>query len=91
MNRKFDLTKGNIIKDLLLVALPTLGTSLIQMAYNLTDMFWVSKVDQMGLVPEEAVAAVGTIGFFPWFGFGLIILAKIQRLRNLIHLLSPGK
>lgn len=77
MNKKFDLTKGNIIKDLLLVALPTLGTSLIQMAYNLTDMFWVSKVDQMGLVPEEAVGAVGTIGFFPWFGFGLILLAKI--------------
>jgi putative MATE family efflux protein len=77
MKKKFDLTKGNIIQDLLLVALPTLGTSLIQMAYNLTDMFWVSKVDTMGLVPEEAVGAVGTIGFFPWFGFGLILLAKI--------------
>ena len=49
MNRKFDLTKGNIIKDLLLVALPTLGTSLIQMAYNLTDMFWVSKVTLLPL------------------------------------------
>lgn len=77
MSKKFDLTKGNILKDLLLVALPTLGTSLIQMAYNLTDMFWVSKVDQMGLVSEDAVAAVGTIGFFPWFGFGFILLAKI--------------
>jgi putative MATE family efflux protein len=77
MKRKFDLTTGNIIKDLLLVALPTLGSSLIQMAYNLTDMFWVSKVDQMGLIPEEAVGAVGTIGFYPWFGFGLILLAKI--------------
>lgn len=77
MKKKFDLTKGNIIQDLLLVALPTLGTSLIQMAYNLTDMFWVSKVDTMGLVPEEAVGAIGTIGFFPWFGFGLILLAKI--------------
>lgn len=77
MKRKFDLTTGNILKDLLLVALPTLGSSLIQMAYNLTDMFWVSKVDQMGLVPEEAVGAVGTIGFYPWFGFGLILLAKI--------------
>ncbi len=77
MKKKFDLTKGKIIKDLLIVALPTLGTSLIQMAYNLTDMFWVSKVDQLGQIPEEAVAAVGTIGFFPWFGFGLILLAKV--------------
>jgi putative MATE family efflux protein len=77
MSRKFDLTKGNIIKDLLLVALPTLGTSLIQMAYNLTDMFWVSKVDRLGQIPEQAVAAIGTIGFYPWFGFGLILIAKI--------------
>jgi len=77
MKKKFDLTSGNIIRDLLIVALPTLGTSLIQMAYNLTDMFWVSKVDQLGFIPEEAVGAVGTIGFYPWFGFGLILLAKI--------------
>lgn len=77
MKQKFDLTNGNIISVLLAVALPTLGTSLIQMAYNLTDMFWVSKVNQLGYVPEEAVGAVGTIGFYPWFGFGLILLAKI--------------
>jgi len=77
MKRKFDLTQGNIIKALLIVALPTLGSSLIQMAYNLTDMFWVSRVDQMGMVAEEAVAAVGTVGFYPWFGFGFILLAKI--------------
>ncbi|QMS85399.1 MATE family efflux transporter [Candidatus Xianfuyuplasma coldseepsis] len=77
MKTKFDLTKGNIIKDLLIVALPTLATSLIQMAYNLTDMYWVSKTDQIGLIPEQAVAAIGTVGFYPWFGFGLIMIAKI--------------
>jgi putative MATE family efflux protein len=77
MKRKYDLTKGSILKALLIVALPTLGTSLIQMAYNLTDMFWVARVDQLGLVPEEAVSAIGTVGFYPWLGFGLILLAKI--------------
>ena len=77
MKKKFDLTQGNILKALLIVALPTLGTSLIQMAYNLTDMFWVARVDQLGLVPEEAVSAIGTVGFYPWLGFGLILLAKI--------------
>ena len=77
MKNKIDLTKGNILKDLLIVAIPTLLTSLIQMAYNLTDMFWISSVDQMGLNSEQAVAAIGTAGFYPWFGFGVIMLAKI--------------
>ena len=77
MRNKIDLTNGSILKKLLMVAIPTLLTSLVQMTYNLTDMFWVGKVGQMGLDPEEAIAGVGTAGFFPWFGFGLIFLAKI--------------
>ena len=47
------------------------------MAYNLTDMFWIASVDQIGLDSEQAVAAIGTAGFYPWFGFGIIMLAKI--------------
>ncbi len=77
MKNKLDLTKGNILKDILIVAIPTLLSSLIQMAYNLTDMFWVARVDQIGLIPEQAVSAVGTVGFYPWLGFGFIMLAKI--------------
>jgi len=77
MTNKYDLTKGSILKALIVVALPTLFSSLIQMAYNLTDMFWVARVDQLGMIPEEAVSAVGTAGFLPWFGFGFILLAKI--------------
>ena len=68
MKNKLDLTKGNILKDILIVAIPTLLSSLIQMAYNLTDMFWVARVDQIGLIPEQAVSAVGTVGFYPWLG-----------------------
>ncbi|MCF7925553.1 MAG: MATE family efflux transporter [Candidatus Izimaplasma sp.] len=75
--RKIDLTTGNILLKLLIVALPTLLTSLVQMTYNLTDMFWVGRVDSIGLSPTEAIAAVGTVGYYPWFGFGLILLAKI--------------
>lgn len=77
MKNKTDLTNGSILSKLLLVAIPTLLTSLVQMAYNLTDMFWVGKVGSMGLDPEEAIASVGTAGFVPWFGFGIIMLAKI--------------
>lgn len=77
MKKKIDLTNGNIVLSLLIVAIPTLFSSLIQMAYNLTDMFWVAQVDQIGLISEEAVSAIGTAGFYPWMGFGLIMLAKI--------------
>ena len=77
MKQKVDLTTGPILRKLLIVAIPTLLTSLVQMTYNLTDMFWVGKVDRMGLVPTEAIAAVGTVGYFPWFGMGLIMLIKL--------------
>jgi len=77
MKNKIDLTNGSILSKLLIVAIPTLLTSIVQMTYNLTDMFWVGKVGSMGLDPKEAIAGVGTAGYFPWFGFGIIMLAKI--------------
>ena len=77
MTRKRDLTSGSIYKNLLWVAIPTLLASLVQMAYNLTDMFWVSQVTRMGLDQSDAVTAVGTGGFYMWLGFGFIILVKI--------------
>ena len=77
MNKKIDLTKGNILKDLLIVAIPTLFISLIQMSYNLTDMYWIASVDQMGIDPDIAVGSIGTAGFYTWMGFGLLMLAKI--------------
>ncbi len=81
MKKKRDLTKGSIYKNLLWVAIPTLLTSLVQMAYNLTDMYWVGE-----LVHEsEAIAAVATGGFYMWFGFGLILLVKIGTSVNISH------
>ncbi len=77
IKRKIDLTEGNILKKLLIVAIPTLLTSLAQMTYNLTDMFWVGRVGRIGLNPIEAVAAVGTAGYYPWFGFGMILIVKV--------------
>lgn len=77
MKSKIDLTSGSILKKLLIVAIPTLATSLVQMLYTFMDMFWVGKTDAIGLDPNEAVAGVGTGGFYPWLGFGLILLAKV--------------
>ena len=41
---KIDLTEGNILKKLIILALPIMGTSLIQTAYSLTDMIWVGTI-----------------------------------------------
>lgn len=71
MEDKIDLTTGNISKTLLKLSLPIMATSFIQMAYNLIDMIWVGKIG------SEAVAAVGTAGFFPWLAMAFIALSRV--------------
>lgn len=68
---KTNLTEGNILKKLITMALPIMGTSLIQMAYNMTDMFWVARIG------SRAVTAVGTAGFFTWLAAAFIIIPRI--------------
>ena len=38
MAKRVDLLQGNIMTTLVQLALPIMGTALIQMAYNLVDM-----------------------------------------------------
>lgn len=71
MNQKNDLTRGRIFTSILFLALPIMGTSFVQMAYNLTDMIWIGKIG------SDATAAVGTAGFYMWFAMGLIFLCRI--------------
>ncbi len=65
------LTEGKITKNLILLALPIMGTSFLQMAYNLTDMFWIGRVG------AKAVAAVGTAGFYTWLAMAFVRMAQI--------------
>ena len=71
MNRKQDLTQGAILPALIKLASPIIATSMVQMAYTLTDMIW------LGRLGSDGVAAAGTAGFFVWFGFGVILISKI--------------
>lgn len=71
MDEKRDLTKGNIINKLIGLALPIIGTSFIQMTYNLTDMFWIGKLG------TSAVAGVGTAGFYTWLAIAFIMVSQI--------------
>lgn len=71
MNKMNNLAEGSILKSLFKLAIPIMGTSFVQMAYNMTDMIWVGRVG------SRAVAAVGTAGFFTWLGMAFILIPKI--------------
>ena len=71
MNRENKLTQGNIAQVLISLAIPIMGTSFIHMAYSMIDMIWIGRLG------SNAVAAVGTAGFFPWLAFALIVIPKI--------------
>ena len=71
MKDKYILTEGNILRQLIFVSLPVMGTSLVQMAYNLTDLFW------LGRVGDEAVSSAGFGGYFIWLAAALVLLVRI--------------
>lgn len=65
------ILEGPILKSLLKLALPIMGTSFIQMAYNMTDMIWLGRSGSV------LVAAAGTAGFYLWFGMAFILISKV--------------
>lgn len=70
MNNQIDLTHGNILNKLIKLAMPIMGTSFIQMSYNLVNMIY------LGRVSSSAVAAIGTAGFFTWLANAFIFIPK---------------
>lgn len=79
-----DLLKGNIFKSLNSLALPIMIASLIQMAYNLTDMIWI------GGLGSDAVAAIGAAGLYMWLGSGLVIIPRSGGQIKVGHSLGAG-
>lgn len=71
MSNNTNLTEGKILSTMVKLALPIMGTSFIQMAYNLTDIIW------LGRLSTNAVAAAGAAGFFLWFGSALVMITQI--------------
>ena len=68
---KYDLTQGSILSKLLQVAVPIMGSQLLQMSYNLADMFW------LGRVGSDAVAASGTGGMFLWLSVAFMMVGRM--------------
>lgn len=58
-------------KDLFKLAIPIIGSYLLHTAYNLTDMIWV------GSLGSNAVAAVGSAGFFLHLGWAMASIVTV--------------
>ena len=71
MGQRIDLTTGSITGKLIKLAIPIMGVSFIQTAYSLIDMIWIGKIG------SNAVAAVGTAGFFTWLAEAFIMITKL--------------
>lgn len=56
---------------LIVLAIPIIGSSVLHMAYNFTDMIWVGKIG------VGAVASVGTAGFFINLGWALASIVVV--------------
>jgi len=51
-----DLTKGNLLKNLIRLASPIVFSNFLQTFYNLTDAFWLGK---LGENARNAVSVAG--------------------------------
>jgi len=68
---KYNLVEGSIVNKLFFVAGPIITTQVFQMAYNLTDMFW------LGRLSSDAVAASGTAGLFLWLSVAFFLFGRM--------------
>lgn len=69
--KKIDLTEGKVAKVLIALALPIMGSSLLQFTYNLIDMLWI------GGLGSQSVASIGSSSFFINLGNALHALIVV--------------
>jgi putative MATE family efflux protein len=66
-----DLTSGPIMRKLMRLAIPIIGSQALQMLYNLTDMFW------LGRLGSGEVAATGAVGLYMWLSVAFMYIGSI--------------
>lgn len=84
MKTRTDLLKGNILGALVAMSMPIMATSLLQMAYNMTDMIWIGRVG------SNSVAAVGAAGMFVNLANGLSAFLRVGGQVNVAHSYGAG-
>ncbi len=84
MSQIKDFTSGNILSQLVKLAIPVILTSFVQMSYNLMDMMWLGKLG------SSVVSAVGTAFYLIWFGRSLVFFTKIGGEVNIAQAIGRG-
>ena len=84
MNNRTDLLKGSILKALVAMSIPIMATSLLQMAYSMTDMIWIGRVG------SNSVAAVGAAGMFVNLAGGISAFLRVGSQVNVAHSYGAG-
>lgn len=70
MRESRNLLEGDILSSLTKMALPLMGIAFIQMTYSFVDLIWIGRLS------TDAVAAVGSAGFFIWVANAVAIIIK---------------
>lgn len=73
-----------MLKRLILLALPVIGSSFMTMAYNFINMIFVGRLG------SDAVAAVGSAGFFMNLSWGLSALLTVGAGIKVSHAIGSG-
>jgi len=76
--------KHPMMKQLIWLALPVIGSSFMTMAYNFINMIFVGRLG------SDAVAAVGSASFFMHFGWGLSSLLTVGAGIRVSHAIGSG-
>ncbi|MGM9927566.1 MAG: MATE family efflux transporter [Bacillus sp. (in: firmicutes)] len=77
--KKIDLTKGNELSVIMMLAFPLIGSSLLQFLYSFIDMLFV------GGLGSEAIAAVGSASFFLNVGYAIQAMVVVGGGIKLAH------
>ncbi len=64
-----DLTEGNILKLLLVVAIPAILTGLLRFSYNFLDMWFLGQYSS-----EQGIASVGSASLYITYGYAINFL-----------------
>lgn len=83
--KQIDLTKGKVWQSLIALALPLMGSSLLQFTYNLVDTLFV------GHLGSNSVASVGSSSFFIGLGYAINALVVIGTGIKVSHSVGSGK
>jgi len=83
-NRNVSVGSESMMKRLILLALPVIGSSFMTMAYNFINMIFVGRLG------SDAVAAVGSASFFMHFGWGVSSLLTVGAGIRVSHAIGSG-